>query len=276
MRPPYPTPLSRIRPRRLLPAVVVLIGLAPSLAKPPPVREPIATPTAYPKTPVTVTAAGEAESDALDTSDIHEQVARLSAPLYDTRQAALQRLIDIGESAYDPLREAYHATDLLEVRLLIEEIVQTIYLNKRVFNRNAFLGVQQNIVPLTHDDDPRITEGKIGVVISKTIAGTAAEATGIRAKDVIIALDGEPLTGVGRQAINRFGESIRARPPGTPVVLTILRGPRRLELTAILRPRPARYYAGAGAIGQMLRRAQSDFRTWWDDEFRRPHPAARP
>ena len=202
-------------------------------------------------------------------TEIDQLATQLGSPEYKTREAATRRLIDIGVPAFSMLRSAYHRTDELEVRLRIEKIVRTAYLDYHVYNRNGFLGISQQNVPVVHADDPRIREGHIGIKVREVIANTAAQEADFKAEDVIVALDGEPLSSKTASPTTEFGESIRQRGPGTTVTLSILRGPRELEIEAVLRPRPREYYGRYQVtVSRMAEETRERFRIWWSMYFR--------
>ncbi len=232
--------------------------------------KPAATPETYTisdeefKVPISNELAGE----------VDELIAQLGSPKYGVREAATTRLAEIGLPAFARLREAYRATDELEPRLRIERIVQDAYLTHYVYSRNAFLGIQHQLASVVHSEDPRIPEGHFGIKVVEVLPNTAAEEAGVEKNDVIIALDGEPLSAKTGQATAEFGESIRLRGPGTAVALTILRGPDELEIATVLRPRPKEYYAVPGAnVTQMLGITKQQFEVWWDAHFRASAPA---
>lgn len=199
---------------------------------------------------------------------LDEWVRRLGAASFKVRLASRKALVDFGIHAFGKLREAYRATDLVETRLAIEEIVQETYLRHFVFRRNAFLGISQNRYPLRHEDDARIQEGHIGIVIGRVISGTAAEQAGLRAEDVIVALDGEPIAMPDVGFTNSFSEALRKRRPGAQLVLYVLRAEQAFEVGVVLRARPRRYYnARQGSVHKMLLDHQRTFDTFWRDHF---------
>ncbi len=74
--------------------------------------------------------------------------------------------------------------------------------------------------------------GDAGVEIMEVFPGSGAETGGIMAGDVIVAVNGRPVTGIADLAAR-----IRHRVPGDVLVLTVLRGEEELTLTATLLPR---------------------------------------
>ena len=204
-------------------------------------------------------------------SEIATLISQLDSPRYAEREAATSHLIRIGPPAFALLRTAYHRTEQLEARLRIEKIVYEAYINYHVYDRNAFLGIQQRLVPITNDDDARIPEGHVGIQVGRVIEGTAAERAELQAEDVIIALDQEPISAVDVQAAQAFGELIRVRGPGTPVVLTVLRESDQFDVEVTLGSRPKVYYGrNQGLVFEMLERSLRQFRVFWDQRFRKP------
>ena len=211
--------------------------------------------------------------DAL-AAEIDTLIPRLGVAGYKARDAATQRLVEIGPAAFGQLRRAYRESDEFEVRLRIEEIVREAYLTHHVYNVNGFLGISQDRNPRTPDLDPRVPQGRIGILIRRIIEDTAAQRVGLQADDVIIALDGEPLGGTGSRAILELGEALRARGAGATVKLTVLRAAETLQFEAVLGPRPKIYYVGNQTIVvQMLTAFRKNFPTWWTKYF---HPSPTP
>ena len=89
---------------------------------------------------------------------------------------------------------------------------------------------------------------------------------------MIIGLDGAPLSGAGIDAVQAFGAGIRSRGPGANLILTILRGQERLEITATLGRPPMEMVVRGNlrAIRDDLYRTQDRFEIWWFKHFRQP------
>jgi S1-C subfamily serine protease len=78
-----------------------------------------------------------------------------------------------------------------------------------------------------------------GVAVSRIFEGSPADRAGLRARDVIVAFGGEPVTGL-RDLIGR----IRSQEPGAWLPLTVERGGDELELDVKLVRRPEVIKAG--------------------------------
>lgn len=248
-------------------AAALVCQVAPAQAPPtaPPDRSP----------PASLDEEFRLPADASVTAAVGTLIDRIGSPVFRDRAEAADRLVDVGAGALAQLRAAYRGTDRLEVRLRIEEIAGTIYLNHHVFDRNGFLGISQGRFPKSHRDDERIPEGHLGISVGRIIPDTAAEAAGIQEEDVIIALDGLPIPAGNENPMLTFGETIRLRGPGAKLRLTILRGAEQLDLDAVLRARPRRHYGlGQGPSAQMLETHRSRFPVWWVRHFGDATPEA--
>lgn len=213
----------------------------------------------------------EPPTDAALCAKLEDVISRLGSPSYGERESATAEAIEMGPQTFGALRAVYQETDDLEVRLRIERIVREAYLKYHVFDRNAFLGIRQSLAPVVHAEEPRIAESHIGIKIADALKDTAAERVGLKANDVIIALDGKPLSGAGREAVIDFGESIRVRGPGTTVTLTVLRGPEKFDVDVVLGARPKAYYGGGqGQVFEMLNDARHRFDAFWSEHFAAP------
>lgn len=93
--------------------------------------------------------------------------------------------------------------------------------------------------------------GEDMLVVWQVIEDTPAEAAGLRADDVIVAVDGEHV-----QSPERFGELLRAA-AGGELVLAVTRGREALELRAALPPRGAPPPAAPGFAEAPWRETQS-------------------
>ncbi len=71
-----------------------------------------------------------------------------------------------------------------------------------------------------------------GVAVAEVLAGSPAEAAGIRAGDLLLAFDGEALAD-----LRAYAEALRARSPGDQVTLTLRRDGAELTVTATLAAR---------------------------------------
>ncbi|MGB1503337.1 MAG: PDZ domain-containing protein, partial [Ilumatobacteraceae bacterium] len=76
-------------------------------------------------------------------------------------------------------------------------------------------------------------DGGVGAVIRDVNVGTPADAAGLRAGDIVIAVDGATVEGAAGLIA-----AIRDLEPGDSVQITVQRGDERLEVVAELTSRP--------------------------------------
>lgn len=83
-------------------------------------------------------------------------------------------------------------------------------------------------------------ENQSGVVLSDIMEGSPAAAAGLKERDIVLAVDGQPLPRLkpDRVVIGQFGQQILRRRPGDSIVLTILRGAERKDLKVKLGDEP--------------------------------------
>ena len=83
-------------------------------------------------------------------------------------------------------------------------------------------------------------ENQSGVVLSDIMEGTPADLAGLKERDIVLAVDGQPLPRLkpDRIVVGYFGQQILLRRPGDTVALSVLRGAERLELKVKLGDEP--------------------------------------
>jgi serine protease Do len=79
-----------------------------------------------------------------------------------------------------------------------------------------------------------------GCVVSEVLEGSPAEAAGLKARDIILALDGQPLPRLkpDRVVVTYLERELGMRKPGDKITLTVLRGTERAEIEATLADQP--------------------------------------
>lgn len=229
--------------------------------------------------------------EPLDLQPLHEKTAGdvdrliplLAAVDYHVRQEATARLIEIGAPAFSKLREAYRYSDDLEVRLRLERIVHTSYLDYHVYSQKGFLGISLLTYRPTGKDDPPIPDSTPAVRITRVIEGTAADRGGIEAGDVVVAMEGKPLTlertaradrtlrSVG-PVVDGFSRRIAAHRPGDRLTITLYRGQTRRDVEVRLGrwSQELRRQGNVVAIDEALVVARDRFHGWWNHHFHTP------
>jgi len=104
----------------------------------------------------------------------------------------------------------------------------------RGFVARAYMGVNG----LTTVDSIVVSQNNLGtdtgVFIGGVVAGSPADKAGLKAKDVIVDVDGVPITTNGQLV-----QLIQAKSPGTQVNVSIFRGPNQLTIVVTLGSTPA-------------------------------------
>jgi serine protease Do len=79
-----------------------------------------------------------------------------------------------------------------------------------------------------------------GCVVSEVLEGSPAETAGLKARDIILTVDGRPLPRFkpDRVVVTYFERELGRRKPGDAVALTVLRGTERVEIKATLAEQP--------------------------------------
>jgi serine protease Do len=94
-----------------------------------------------------------------------------------------------------------------------------------------------------------------GVVVSDIMKASPADQAGLQERDIILAIDGQPLPGLkpDRVVVSYFGQEILRHRPGDVVTLSVLRGTAREEIKVRLGDEPKlvreadrRYYERLG------------------------------
>jgi hypothetical protein len=213
--------------------------------------------------PGPVESAGPTSSEPSDLAiTIRDLVAGLGSADFEEREAATDRLLELGSAAYDDLAEQYRACDDYEVRLRIEDIVTQAFFGEHLFEKNGFLGVALDVVG--HGFDNRIAKGHTGVVVDRVIEHTAAHQVGVRQGDLIIAIDGERLPpDLDREG---FSQLIREAGPGASMHLSVYRRERMHSFNVRLGARPLEYYDDSRHM-RLLEETAREFDRWWTENF---------
>jgi serine protease Do len=83
-------------------------------------------------------------------------------------------------------------------------------------------------------------QSQSGAVVSEVLEGSPAEKAGLKARDIILGVDGKQLPRFrpDRVVVDYVDRQIAAKKPGDPITLTVLRGADRVELKATLEDEP--------------------------------------
>lgn len=219
--------------------------------------------------------------DANAAAEVDLLIPQLNSPQSSEREKATERLVELGAATFSKLRSAYAQSDDLEVQLRISQVVRTAYLNRHVFDKYGFLGVQlqsldaaaarkQNQNPnrpmIPPPAPPQSTENALQ--IGRVIADTAAARAGLQAEDVVYSLNGIPVVGAGNEAVNKFSANIRTFPPGAKITLDIERNGVRMKVDAVIGRCPEES-ARARSVGfwPEYGKVCARFEEWWKKYF---------
>jgi serine protease Do len=83
-------------------------------------------------------------------------------------------------------------------------------------------------------------QSQSGAVVSEVLEGSPAEKAGLKAHDIILGVDGKPLPRFkpDRVVVDYVERLIAARAPGDAMVLSVLRGQNRIDITSTLEDEP--------------------------------------
>ena len=83
-------------------------------------------------------------------------------------------------------------------------------------------------------------ENQSAVVVSEVLEGSPAEKAGMKARDIVLAVDGQPLPRLkpDRVVVGYLDREVERRTPGATMVLTVLRGEAKLEIKSVLGDEP--------------------------------------
>lgn len=211
--------------------------------------------------------------DQETTAEVDRLIPLLNAPAFSEREKATEALLAIGAPAIAKLRDAYAQSDDLEARLRIEETVRSAYLNRHVFDKYGFLGVQLQQVNTAKQKvggqpPPPAARVENALQIGRVITDTAASRAGIQAEDIVYSLNGVPVVGGGQDAVTRFSTNIRTFPPGAKIKLDIERNGTRMLIEAVIGRCPEES-ARARSVGfwPEYGKACARFEEWWNKFF---------
>ncbi len=177
---------------------------------------------------------------SLAPDELDRLVAELGSNNYQTRLEATRTLAGLSPEAVDGLAGVYASSDDLEVQLRLREIVERRFMWDHLLSHHGFLGIRMSpFLPTTGVGVP-LALGAGAIHVDFVLPGSAAETAGIRAKDLILELNGEPI--VFSLDLQGFGQQVSSAGPGGVIRLGILRNGQQLELDVSLKHRPREHY----------------------------------
>ena len=164
-------------------------------------------------------------------------------------KVAASALLKLSESDEDP-----------EVRKRCELILRALGEADYLSEGQGYIGIlmQEEMLEAGGEND-----APMGIRVLDVMPGTPAEKAGLRAGDLIVALDGSGWKGIG--AVTEFGEVISAKKPLVEVKLSVRRGADEpMDIPVKLGKRPvADLRAAGGDLRQFEERAkEKHFKKW--------------
>ena len=101
----------------------------------------------------------------------------------------------------------------------------------------GFAGISLGLVPKENLEKLDLKENEAGIFITKCLVGTPACASGILDNDIIVSVDGAPISAGGDVLVN-FSDLMKDKKPGDVVKFAIRRGDKRLDIEVKLGRRP--------------------------------------
>lgn len=197
-------------------------------------------------------------------------VEQLGSTSFSERENATRALTEYNARAFPKLREAYRNTTDFEVRSRIERIVRKSFIEYHVYAQFGYLGISLGGTP-GPEENPLIPAGRVGIQVGNINPNTGAERGGLKPNDIIIAVNGEPISGVGQRAMDGFREGIRDAGPGAELEFHVVRGNSELSVVVTLTRPPELGRDGQAfniqALPIAMASAEARYPAWWVKHF---------
>lgn len=204
-------------------------------------------------------------------------VAELGSSDYRTRLEATRTLAGLSPEMLDGLAGVYASSDDLEVQVRLREIVERRFMWDHLLRRHGFLGIQMWPRMRTMDVGVPLAPGAGAIHVKLVLPGGAAETVGIRADDLILELNGEPIE--FSLELQGFRQRVSSTGAGGVIRLAILRNGKHLDLDVPLNHRPREHYWSEGYWDRLVAAARG-FERYWRTSFLAPSsdvsPSERP
>lgn len=198
-------------------------------------------------------------------------LSRLGSDQFSARELAQEELLEWcrkrpGPSMDELFRQTRVSKDP-EVRERCRSILKELVTDEYLKDGEGYIGIalMDDLANIPGEPNPRNA-----IRISLVEAGSPGEKAGLKANDLIVALNGK--TGPEVQGFLKFQEEIRKRKPQTKVRLKVLRGVETVEVEIRLGrrlPLPNDLFFDGGKIDpEAIERASKDayFRRWYDQK----------
>ncbi|MBI4835330.1 MAG: PDZ domain-containing protein [Planctomycetes bacterium] len=193
--------------------------------------EKISPISSTPLTGVVITKSGlEAEFNDI-AKYVPELLAQLADDDWEKRENATKKLVRMGKIVVPEALKILNTSDAevkMRLRYILSEIVPSF-----LIQQTGWLGIYMNQLEI---NAPAVTEHikeGCGIMVSSLIPDQPAEKYGIKANDIIIALNDK-----GFESINDWAETLKSTSPGTRVNLTLVREGKKQEIAVVIGNRP--------------------------------------
>ncbi len=166
---------------------------------------------------------------------VDQLVDALGSPEYGERERATEILKSRDKPFTEELKRIYRTLGDHEIRLRLREVAEHIFMRQALEHMGGFLGI--SLQAIDHRDDTRLDNKQAVIRIVTVLPGTAADRAGLSVGDLILAVEGDEFV-VSRGNPGGFIDLIGAKPPGTELRLTLLRGADILARTVVLGKKP--------------------------------------
>lgn len=213
--------------------------------------------------PASLPATQPASAPAPIAPQLDALIHQLGDLRFDVRENATRQLCQADPALVAPLVDRYKSEASHERKLRLRQVIENLFIRRQMQGEVGFFGIQlmlaDNVV------DPATWRAGECVYAQRVLEGFPAQQAGVRDGDLLVALDGKPIswffaaapppaTGPagarrpepnparGRFATNekvdRFTQHIKRRTPGSKVTLRVLRAsaPRKIQLAVAGEP----------------------------------------
>jgi len=172
-----------------------------------------------------------ARAERPETDRVLQEVRRLGDEAFAVRQEAFLQLKTWAESyprfLLSTLAESYSGQKDMEITIRLEELMKPLAEKLFLALPAGFIGINM---------DWRSMDGGTGVGILSVLNGHAAKAAGLREGDVIVSMNRERIADL--DSLEAFAARVAGLPPGTLLMLEILRDGQTLQIPLELGARP--------------------------------------
>jgi hypothetical protein len=165
------------------------------------------------------------------TKEVAELLEQLSDDNWEKRENATKKLVGMGKTVVPEALKMIHSGDAevkMRLRYILSEIIPSV-----LIQQTGWLGIYMSQIGAA---DPAIAEHLkegCGIMVSELVPGQPAEKFGIKAGDIVIALNGK-----GFGDIDNWAETLKSTLPGTRAKLTLVREGKKLDIEVVIGNRP--------------------------------------